>query len=139
MKEKESILILEKDRLLRCLYKEELEDEGYITIFAADDKDVFQKINEFSPDLFITNYQIPSTESFAAMLHKTSEKEHIPIIINTAYPREMIDAASFEVAEYITKTADLKMLKEVAEYITKTADLKMLKNKINVLLHSRNA
>ena len=57
------------------------------------------------------------------MLHQTNEKEHIPIIINTAYPLETIDTASFEVAECITKTADVKILKK----------------KIDVLLHSCNA
>jgi len=67
--------------LLRWLYKEELEDEGYITIFADDDRDTLQKIKECSPDRFITNYQISSTESFTAMLHQTNEKEDIPKII----------------------------------------------------------
>jgi DNA-binding response OmpR family regulator len=123
MKGNELILILEKDRLLRWLYKEELEDEGYITILADDNRDVLQKIEEFSPDLFITNYEIPSTESFTAVLQQTSEKRNEPIIINTAYPRDMIDAT----------------LLQVAECITKTADLKILKNKIDVLLHSCNA
>lgn len=33
MKGNKSILILERDHLLRFLYKEELADEGYITIF----------------------------------------------------------------------------------------------------------
>ena len=74
MKGNKSILILERDHLLRFLYKEELADEGYITIFADDNRDVLQKIEEFSPDLFITNYEISSTESFTAMLHQTSEK-----------------------------------------------------------------
>lgn len=96
---------------------------GISLFFADDNRDVLQKIEEFSPDLFITNYEIPSTESFAAMLHQTSEKRHMPIIINTAYPRDMIDAT----------------LLQVAECITKTADLKILKNKIDVLLHSCNA
>ena len=103
---------MERNHQLQFLYKEELEDEGYITIFADDERDVLQKIKECSPDLFITNYQISSTESFTAMLHQTSEKEHIPIIINTAYPLEIIDTASFEVAECITKTSDLEMLKK---------------------------
>jgi DNA-binding response OmpR family regulator len=123
MKGNKSILIMERDPLLRFLYEEELADEGYITIFADDDRDAWQKIKECSPDLFITNYQIPSTESFTAMLHQTNEKEHIPIIINTAYPLEIIDTASFEVGECITKPTDLKMLKK----------------KIDVLLHSYNA
>jgi DNA-binding NtrC family response regulator len=112
MKSNESILILEKDHLLRLLYKDELADEGYVTIFADNDRGVMQKIREFSPELFITNYHhISSSEVFSEMLRHVKEKEHIPIIINTAYPREMLDAASNEVAEYIPKTADVKALK----------------------------
>jgi DNA-binding response OmpR family regulator len=122
MKSNESILILEKDHLLRLLYKDELADEGYVTIFADDDRDVMQKIREFSPELFITNYQITSVETFIDMLRYVREKEHIPIIINTAYPLEMLDATS----------------NEVAEYLPKTADVKALKTKIETLLHPHN-
>ena len=88
MKKNESILLLEKDQLLRILYKDELSDEGYTTIFADDDNDALRKIKEFSPDLFITTYQNPSSKSFIDMLHYTREKENIPILINTAYPQE---------------------------------------------------
>ncbi len=65
-----------------------------ISLFLQMMIEMFAKDKECSPDLFITNYQISSSESFTAMLRQTSEKEHIPIIINTAYPREMIDATS---------------------------------------------
>ena len=123
MKGNKSILILERNHQLKFLYKEELADEAYITVFADDDRDAWQKIRECSPDLFITNYEISSTGSFTAMLHQTSKKEHIPIIINTAYPLEIIDTASFEGTKCITKTADLKILKK----------------KIDVLLNSCNA
>lgn len=115
MKSNESILILEKDHLLRLLYKDEFADEGYVTIFADDDRDVMQKIREFSPELFITNYHMSSSEAFSEMLRHVREKEHIPIIINTAYPRGMLDATSNEVAEYIPKTADVKALKKKIE------------------------
>ena len=111
MKGNESILILEKDHLLRLLYKDELADEGYVTIFADDDREVMQKIREFSPGLFITNYHSTASIGFSEMLRHVREKEHIPIIINTAYPREMLDATSTEVAEYISKTADVRVLK----------------------------
>ncbi len=43
MKSNESILILEKNHLLKFLYKEELADEGYITVFADDDRDVCKR------------------------------------------------------------------------------------------------
>jgi DNA-binding response OmpR family regulator len=122
MKGNESILILEKDNLLRLLYKDELADEGYVTIFADDDRDVMHKIRAFSPELFITNYHGDSSEGFSGMLRHVSEKEHIPIIINTAYPREMLDSTSSEVAEYSAKTADVKVLK----------------TKIEALLHPHN-
>ena len=115
MKSNESILILEKDHLLRLLYQEELADEGYVTIFADDDRDVMQKIREFSPELLITNYHSTASIGFSEMLRHVREKEHIPIIINTAYPREMLDATSTKVAEFIPKTADVKSLKTKIE------------------------
>lgn len=124
MKSNESILILGKNHLFKFLYKEELEDEGYISVFADDDKDALRKIKEFSPYLFITNYQIASSEeTFIEMLRHINKKEHIPIIINTAYPREIIDAES----------------REVAECLTKSADFKVLKNKIAVSLHAHSS
>jgi DNA-binding NtrC family response regulator len=122
IKSNESILILEKDHLLKLLYKDEFADEGYVTVFADNDSAVMQEIRAFSPELFITNYHMSSSEAFGEMLLPVRKKEHIPIIINTAYLREMLDAAC----------------NEVAEYFPKTEDVKARKTKIETLLHPHN-
>ena len=106
-----TVLILEKEDILKKLYREELEEEGYRILLVEDEKGALKMLEENVPDLIITNYQIPSTESYISMLHMANKIKGIPVIIYTAFPREMIDADSYKMTDYLVKSSNLNELK----------------------------
>ena len=108
----ETVLILENERFLRKLYKEELEDEGYRILLAKNDREALKMIEKKPPDLIIANYQTPPTKSYITMLRMASKIKGIPVIINSGYPRDQIDIASCKAIEYLTKSSNLTKLKK---------------------------
>ena len=54
---KSRVLIVEDDENQRALYEEELADEGYEIITAADGREALQIVKENRPDLVVTRHQ----------------------------------------------------------------------------------
>jgi len=119
----ETILILENENILRALYRNELEDEGYCVLLAKDEGEAMDILKERFPDLVITEYQIKTTESYTTFLCLASEVRHIPVIIYTGYPYDFI-------IDYVWN-GDV-------EYLSKSSNLGDLKNKIKRILHHKH-
>jgi len=116
----ETVLIVENENILRTLYKEELEDEGYCVLLAKDEGEALDILKERFPDLVITEYQIETTESYTTFLYLASKVRHIPVIIYTGYPYDFI-------IDYVWN-GDV-------EYLSKSSNLGDLKNRIKRVLH----
>ena len=86
----ETVLILENEKFLRALYKDEFEDEGYHVLLAKDEREALDILKKRFPDLVITEYQIKPTKSYTTFLYLVSKVRHIPVIVYTGYPRGFI-------------------------------------------------
>jgi len=108
----ETVLILENENILRTLYKEELEDEGYHVLLARSDKEALEFLRKRCPDLLILEYQTEPTNSYTTLLYVASEVKNIPVIIYTSYPRGFIDYVWCGEVEYLSKSSNLDNLKD---------------------------
>lgn len=116
------ILVVEDEQHQRELYAMELQDEGYEIDQASSGKEAVDKVRKVKYDLVVLDIRMPEMDGIEALGKILSRDKKIPIIIYTAYSNYK--------SNFMTWTADA--------YITKSSDLKELKDKIKEILSSRS-
>jgi two-component system, response regulator, stage 0 sporulation protein F len=120
---KKKILVVEDEEGLRLLYQEELEAEGYEVLTARNGKEAIQQLEDGRPDLIILDIVMPVMNGMEALGRILGKERKVPIILNSSYPGYREDFMSW--------AADA--------YVTKSTDLRILKNKVKELLEKRKA
>ena len=117
------ILIVDDEENLRELYKQELLDEGYSVILAANGKEALKRIEEESPDLVVLDIRMPEMNGIETLGKMVGKFKKIPIILNTAYSSYKEDFRSWAAEAYVVKSSDLSELKEkIKEVLNKGGD-----------------
>jgi len=106
------ILVVDDEENLRELYKQELLDEGYSVILAANGKEAITIIEQESPDLVVLDIRMPEMNGIETLGKMVGKFKKIPIIINTAYSSYKEDFRSWAAEAYVVKSSDLSELKE---------------------------
>ena len=115
------ILIVDDEVNVRKLYSEELKNEGYETVAAANIREALQMLERESPDLVILDIKLGDESGIDCLMDIVDRHKKLPVIINSAY--------SLYKDNFQTWAADA--------YIVKSVDLSPLKNKIHELLVAR--
>jgi DNA-binding response OmpR family regulator len=112
-----AILIVDDEESIHLLYKEELEEEGYIIHSAMNGEEAL-KIFDFaihlgSPqiDLVILDINMPGMDGIEVLRQMKQKKPSIPVILTSAYPEYEKDLASWASDDYIPKCFNLDDLK----------------------------
>jgi DNA-binding response OmpR family regulator len=105
------ILIAEDERNLRTLYKSELEEEGYQVLVAADAREALGLFRSERPDLAVLDIRMPGMDGLELMGTLLSERNDVPVILNTAYPAYKDNFLSWAADAYVVKSSDLSELK----------------------------
>lgn len=106
------ILIVEDDKNIQELLRQELNDDGYATLIASNGKEALEILRgEDRPDLVILDLRMPSMDGFEAMGHILKMKESTPVVIHTAYPSYKNDALAQAADAFVVKSHDLNALK----------------------------
>ena len=117
------ILLVEDDKHLRFLIKEELIEDGYTVETAADGIEAMAMIQApgyEEPDLIILDIRMPRMDGFDVMGHLLKSKLESPIIIHTAYTGYKEHPLTMAADAYIVKSHDFKMLKStISELLDK--------------------
>ncbi|HCL04821.1 MAG TPA: response regulator [Chitinophagaceae bacterium] len=107
------ILVAEDEPMLLKTIELKLKKEGYEVITTHDGREAIAKIEEFAPDLVISDIMMPyaSGLEITALLKQNREKQ-IPIIILSAMEQEKVVMEAFELGadDYITKPFSLNEL-----------------------------
>ncbi|HOS39446.1 MAG TPA: response regulator [Spirochaetota bacterium] len=117
-----TILIVEDEQHQRELYAMELQDEGYTVEQAANGKEAVEMVKKTKYDLVVQDIRMPEMDGIETLGKILSRDKKIPIIIYTAYSNYK--------SNFMTWTADA--------YITKSSDMKELKDKIREILAARS-
>ncbi|MGI6398585.1 MAG: response regulator [Desulfomonilia bacterium] len=108
------ILLVDDDRNIQRLLKEELNDDGYSLIIASNGKEALPYLeveNGKKPDLIILDLRMPKMNGFETMGHIIKSRQDIPVIIHTAYSSYRNDAMVMAADAYVEKSHDLTRLK----------------------------
>lgn len=105
------ILVVDDEESIRFLYKEELEEDGFIVELAENGKEAIDKIFTFKPDLITLDIKMPVMDGIEALKKIREIERNIPIILCSAYGEYKHDLNTWASDAYIVKCADLTDLK----------------------------
>ncbi len=104
------LLIVDDDRNIQRLYKEELEEEGYEVFIADTGKDALELFEKENPDVVTLDILMPDIDGISLLRKMKALRPKTPIIMSTAYDYRD-DFAVWASEAYIVKSSDLDELK----------------------------
>lgn len=104
------ILIVDDDQNILRLYKEELEEEGYLIVTASNGQEAIERFEQEDPDLVTLDILLPDIDGIKLLRQMKEKKPRLPIIMSTAYDYRD-DFAVWASEAYIVKSSDLTELK----------------------------
>lgn len=105
------ILVVDDEESIRFLYKEELEEDGFIVEVAENGKVAIEKVPVFKPDLITLDIKMPVMDGIEALKRIREMERNIPIILCSAYGDYKHDFTTWASDAYIVKCGDLTDLK----------------------------
>ena len=111
MKKKKKLLIVEDEKNLCLLYREEFTKEGYKVTAVSDAETALELIKKQPFDLIITDIRMPVKNGIELITQIMALRKETPIIINTAYQSYKHDFMTWAADAYIVKSASLDELK----------------------------
>jgi two-component system OmpR family response regulator len=108
------ILIVDDEADIRDLYCDELSDEGYKVICAADGAEAIKIAEKELIDLVVTDVKMPEGSGQTVALWFNTFKSKIPVVVVTAFPHyEDILMGEIKYAQaFFTKPVIMKDLKK---------------------------
>jgi len=105
------ILVVDDEENIRLLYKEELEEEGFIVELAKSGEETLEKLSLFQPDLIILDIKMPGIGGLETLNRIRVIDRDLPIILCSAYGEYKQDFTTWASDAYVVKSADLTELK----------------------------
>ncbi len=111
----DTILVVDDEKDLRDLLKVRFEYSGFKCVTAKDGREALKIVKEKRPSLIIMDLVMPKMDGIRAYktLKASAEHKHIPIIVYTAQPPEIIakkGEIAFDVVDFVLKPFDSKTL-----------------------------
>lgn len=106
------ILLVDDDKHVQTLLREELEDDGYQVSTASNGKEAISKLNRTEkPDLVILDLRMPEMNGLETMGLILKLKFNTPVIIFSAYSTYRNDSLAKAADAYVVKSSDMSELK----------------------------
>ncbi len=105
------ILIVDDEEVIRMLYGEELEEEGYSVITAGSGHGLMEIVGREKPDLVILDIKMAEHDGLDLLQDIRKDFYDIPVILCSAYSSFKGDLKSIAADYYVVKSADLSELK----------------------------
>ena len=105
------IMIVDDEESIRLLYKEELEEDGFMVDVAKNGQEALEKLSLFKPDLITLDIKMPVMDGIEALKRIRELDRQLPIILCSAYGEYKQDFTTWASDAYVVKSADLTELK----------------------------
>ncbi len=110
-----TILIVEDDNNQRTLYEEEMSEEGYRVLTAADGREALRVVEKHHPDLVVLDVNMPVMDGLDTLSQMLELNSKMPVVINTAYASYKDSFTSWSADAYVVKSSDLSELKQTVK------------------------
>lgn len=109
------ILIIEDDRNVRRLLRDELERHGYRVTPAATGQDGLELLDTFAPDLVVLDIRMPDRDGLELLAEILDRHPEMLVVIHTAYACYQDNFLSWGANAYVLKSSDLTELLNTIE------------------------
>ncbi len=111
------ILLVDDEEHIRLLFKEELEEEGYVIDLASNGFEALEKLKEQRFDLVVLDIKMPGMDGIQTLneIKKIDKDQHV--ILCSAYGEFKQDFSSWVSDAYVVKSADTRELKDTIKNI----------------------
>jgi len=107
------ILVVDDEKHIRMLYREELEADGYAVATSDGEEDILEVVHREDPTIVILDIKLGVNRSGLDLLQEIrAEDQQIPVILSTAYDSFQHDLKSIAADYYVVKSVDLTELKD---------------------------
>jgi DNA-binding response OmpR family regulator len=110
------ILVVDDEKNILKLYKDELEDEGYNVVTANSGKEALEVFRVEEPDIVTLDIMIPDINGLQLLQQLKQEKPRTPVIMLTAYDYRD-DFLVWASDAYVVKSSDMVTLKATIKQI----------------------
>jgi DNA-binding response OmpR family regulator len=119
------ILLVENEEAQRLFYEQELNEEGYLILWARNGKEALKRLEGSPCDLVILNIVMPEMDGLEVLAKIISRYKKKPVILHTAYPHYQSDFMTWLADAFVVKSSDLSVLKKnVKELLRKSGEEK---------------
>jgi CheY-like chemotaxis protein len=132
------ILIVDDEPVIRLLYQEELEDEGYEVLTADGGQGLLNKIESEKPDLVVLDIKMADCDGLDLCQDIKNRFSSLTVIMCTAYSSFRNDSRALMADFYVVKSADLTELKtkiKIATTLTESQVLNEIESRLKLLLN----
>jgi two-component system response regulator (stage 0 sporulation protein F) len=109
------ILLVENEEGERLLYEQELNEEGYLVLWARNGKEALQYLEESPCDLVILDIVMPEMDGLEVLAKIVSRYKKLPVILHTAYAHYKNDFIIWLADAFVVKSSDLSVLKKTVK------------------------
>ncbi len=107
-----TILVVDDEKHIRMLYKEELEAQGYRVVESDGQEPVLEVLAREQPHLVILDIKLgPDISGLDLLQQLRGRDQKLPVILSTAYDSFQYDLKSIAADYYVVKSVDLSELK----------------------------
>ena len=135
------ILIVDDEANARAALSEILREDGYATETAADGFKALGKLEEFAPDVVLTDLKMPGLDGIAFMEKARAASPGAVFVVMTAFGTitSAVEAVKKGAENYLTKPLDPEALGAVVERAMEKARLVQEARRLRDRLRERNA
>lgn len=110
-----NILLVDDEDSIHLLYREELEEEGYVVHSAFTGQEALTKLGQTQIDLIILDINMPGMNGLEALRRIKEINPALPVVLCSAYQEFKQDLSSWASDEYLVKSANLDELRAVVK------------------------
>src|SRR5262249_20606978 len=134
------ILIVDDEANARAALSEILREEGYTTETAADGFKALGKLEEFGPDVVLTDLKMPGLDGIGLMEKAEALQSDATFVVMTAFGTipNAVEAVKKGAYNYLTKPLDFQVLAVVVERAVEQARLIQENSRLREKLRERN-
>ncbi len=106
------VLVVDDEKHIRMLYKEELEGEGYTVSTSDGQEAILEVVAREKPQVVVLDIKLgPSLSGLDLLQQIRGKDQNLPVILSTAYDSFQHDLKSIAADYYVVKSVDLEELK----------------------------